>query len=89
MFIGGAMLQCYVREVKTRAKDIEMSLGLFMADAVHLATATDMSVQYFEVDDHHFFAPDVQNYAAGFGVRVVNLPDLIAALNAPAAAPPP
>jgi len=78
----GNILECTVREVKTLAKDMEVKLGLFMADALHLATAVYMRVEYFVVDDHHFLSPDVVNYAVGFGVKIVNLPDLIAALNA-------
>jgi hypothetical protein len=84
MFQGGALLECPVSEVKTQTKEIQMTLGLFMADALHLATAIYLGVEYFVVDDHHFLTPDVVNYAAGFGVKVVNLPDLIAALNAAA-----
>jgi predicted nucleic acid-binding protein len=87
----GVLLECEVKEVKTLTKDIELTLGLFMADALHLATAIYMVVQYFVVDDHHFLAPAVVNYAASFGVQVVNLPDLLAALNrgAGAAGPSP
>jgi predicted nucleic acid-binding protein len=91
MFQTSLLLDCSVAEVKTHAKDIIIALGLFMADALHLATAVYMRVRYFVVDDHHFLTPDVLNDAAGFGVQVINLPDLIAALNAVAggAGPPP
>jgi hypothetical protein len=75
-------MECLVSYVKPLAKDIEMQLGLFMADALHPATAVYLRVECFVVDDHHFLTPVVVNYAAGFGVQVVNLPDLIAALDA-------
>lgn len=90
LFTGSALLECSVHEVKPLTKDIEMSLGLFMADALHLATAVYLRVRLFVVDDHHFLTPVVVTYAAGFGVQVVNLPDLIAAVNAAAggASPP-
>jgi hypothetical protein len=64
------------------AKDLELGLGLFMADALHLATALYLNASHLVVDDHHFLAPEVVSYAAGFGVRIVNLPDLIAELDA-------
>ncbi|HXG12839.1 MAG TPA: type II toxin-antitoxin system VapC family toxin [Gemmataceae bacterium] len=89
MFASGALLQSFVREVKPQAIEIELALGLFMADAVHLATAVYVPVQYLVVDDRHFLTPDVITYAAGFGVQVVNLPDLIAALNAAGRGVPP
>ncbi len=82
MFQTGILLECPVSNVKTQTKEIQMTLGLFMADALHLATAIYLGVAYFVVDDHHFLTPDVVNYAVGFGVKTVNLPALIAALNA-------
>jgi predicted nucleic acid-binding protein len=90
MFTSSAMLECAVSNVKSQAKEIQMTLGLFMADALHLATAVYLTSSYFVVDDRHFLAPDVINYAAGFGVQVVTLPGLIAALGAAAggASPP-
>src|SRR5438046_1368880 len=63
LFQTGGLLECPVHEVKPLAKDIEMTLGLFMADALHLATAIYLRVQYFVVDDRHFFTPDVVQYA--------------------------
>lgn len=82
MFQTGIVLECPVSEVKGLAKEIEINPALFMADALHLATAIHLRVSHFVVDDQHFLAPDVVNYAAGLGVQIVNLPDLIAALNA-------
>jgi hypothetical protein len=78
-----------VHEVKALAKELEIKLGLFMADALHLASAIYLRVPYFVVDDQHFLAPAVVNHAAKFGVQVLNLPDLIAALNASAGKPVP
>jgi predicted nucleic acid-binding protein len=82
LFAGHALLECRVGDVKAVAKDAEMSLGLFMADAVHLATAIYLGVQYFVVDDRHFQAPPVLAHASSAQVRVVDLPTLIAALSA-------
>jgi len=84
----GNILECAIREVKTLAKDIEVTLGMFMADALHLATAVHLGVDYFVVDDHHFLTSAVVNYAVSFGVQVVNLPDLIASLNSAGSAIP-
>lgn len=81
MFQGGALQMCTVTAAKTLTKEIEMGIGLFMADALHLASAINMKASHFVVDDHHFLTPAVASYAAGFGLQVVSLPDLIAALN--------
>ncbi len=82
MIQQGRVLECPVYHVKVQAKEIILTLGLYMADAVQLGTAVYLSAQYFVTDDRHFFTPPVVAYAARFGVRVINLPDLIAALNA-------
>lgn len=82
MFRGDALKECTVNAVKRGAKNIQLRLGLFMADAIHLATAVHLGAEYLVVDDHHFLMPEVVNYAAGSGVSIVNLPDLISALDA-------
>ncbi len=81
MFRKGIMLECSVRDVKTLSKELVKQFALFMADALHLATALYLGAEFFVVDDHHFLAPEVVNYATRSGVRIANLPDLIAALN--------
>jgi predicted nucleic acid-binding protein len=80
MFQTGILLECPVTDVKTRAKEIEVALGLFMADALHLATAAHLGASHFVTDDRHFLTPAVAAYVASAGLQVVNLPDLIAAL---------
>lgn len=81
MFRTGIMLECSVRDVKTLSKELVKQFALFMADALHLATAVYLGAEFFVVDDHHFLTPEVVNYAACSGVRIVNLPDLITALD--------
>jgi predicted nucleic acid-binding protein len=83
---AGSLVESAVSDVKLRTKEIIMRLGLFMADAVQLATAVNWSAagaKYFAVDDRHFMTADVRNYANGFGVAIVDLPTLLAALSAP------
>ena len=87
MFQTGILLECPVTDVKIRAKEIEVGLGLFMADALHLATATHLGASHFVTDDHHFLTSAVAGYTASAGIRVVNLPDLIAALAGTAGGP--
>jgi hypothetical protein len=87
MFQTGILLECPVTDVKTRAKEIEVALGLFMADALHLATAVHLGASHFVTDDHHFLTPGVGAYAASAGLQVVNLPNLIAALGGTAGGP--
>lgn len=82
MFRTGILLECPVAEVKEAAKELEISVGLFMADALHLATAIHLGADYFVADDHHLLHPAVVAYARGEGVQIVDLPGLIAALNA-------
>src|SRR5262245_54131172 len=57
MFQQGQMLEVPVSDVKGRAKEIIMTLGLFMADALQLATAVHLQTQHFVVDDRHFLTP--------------------------------
>jgi predicted nucleic acid-binding protein len=83
MFQTGILLECPVSEAKPQAKEIEIVLGLFMADAIHLATAVHLGADFLVVDDHHFLTAHVVNYAANRGVRVVDLPGLIVALPPP------
>jgi predicted nucleic acid-binding protein len=80
MFRTGILLECPVTEVKVRAKDLEISLGLFMADALHLATAVHLQAEFFVTDDHHFLTPEVVGFAGRSGVKVLGLPDLMAAI---------
>jgi len=82
MFQTGILLGCPVSQAKLLAKDLELTLGLFMADALHLATAVHLRASHFVTDDEHFLASSAVSHAAGLGVRVVNLPDLTAALSA-------
>ncbi len=84
----GNMLRCSVGEVRALAKDIQVDLGLFMADALHLATALYLRVTHFVADDRHLLNDDVVAYARRFGVEVVNLPDLISALGTPVSPAP-
>jgi predicted nucleic acid-binding protein len=83
MFRTGILLERPVAEVKTQAKEFEIQLGLFMADALHLVTAVYLRVQQFVVDDHHLLAPAVVRHAASVGVQVCDLPTLIAVLAPP------
>jgi predicted nucleic acid-binding protein len=86
---AGVLRQCPVSDAGARAKDVILSLGLFTADAVQLATAVVRGAPYFVTEDHHFTAPFVRNGAAAMGVTVVDLPQMIAALNAAGATPSP
>jgi predicted nucleic acid-binding protein len=82
MFQTEILLQCPVSGVRTVAKDLEVGLGLYVADALHLAAAISRRASHFVTDDQHFFVSDVVNYAAGLGLRIVNLPDIMLALAA-------
>jgi predicted nucleic acid-binding protein len=89
MFQTATIVECPVSQVKTQTKEIEITLGLFMADALHLASAVHQRAQYFVVDDYHFRTPAVVNFAAGFGVQIVSLPELIIALGPAGSTSPP
>ncbi len=86
-FQTGEVRESYVKDVKEHAKDVEIAIGLYTADALHLATALFWKADYFAVDDHHFLTPKAKAYAASRGVQTVDLPALIAALNAAAPGP--
>ena len=82
LFRSGAVLECPVGEIKPLAKDAQLHLGLFTADAIHLATALHFQVSHFVVDDGHFLASPVTAYVSRFAVKVVRLPEIISDLNA-------
>ncbi|MBI3921070.1 MAG: type II toxin-antitoxin system VapC family toxin [Armatimonadetes bacterium] len=76
----GALLEVPVGEVRALAKNAEISLGLYAADAVHLATAVHLGARLLVTDDHHLLSPLVKAYAAPSGVAVVDPQDAVAAL---------
>lgn len=63
------------------AVDTSVAVKWFKPGECIETEALDLGAEFFVVDDHHFLAPEVVNYAARSGVRIVNLPDLIAALD--------
>jgi len=69
----GAIKTLPVTEVLELAKDIQIRLHLYAADAVHLATAisTGSSVRWTE--DDHLRKKSVKEYAAGYGLAVKRL----------------
>ncbi|HKI32032.1 MAG TPA: PIN domain-containing protein [Gemmataceae bacterium] len=84
---SGVLSHFPVTLASAKAKDIILALGLFMADAVQLATAVVLGAQYFATENHHFTAPFVCNGAAAMGVSVVDVPQMIAILNASGGGP--
>lgn len=82
LFGRGWLLECSVREVKPFAKTLQLELGLFMADALHVATALQLNAEFLVADDRHLLGPEVLRYLAARGVKAVNLPGLLAALDA-------
>lgn len=73
----------------SQAKELIVALYLAVADALHLATAIHAKAGYFVTEDQYLLKPGVVGHAKSLGVEVVDLPNLIAALNAPAAEPSP
>jgi len=76
LFRSGALLEVPVSEVKTLAKDAEIALGLYAADALHLATAIYLGARWLVTDDGHLLSAPVQKYASAFGVAVINLAEM-------------
>jgi predicted nucleic acid-binding protein len=55
------------------SKDLEVSHGLYAADAVHLATAIHTSSEILLTEDRHLLAKNVRNYSKKHGVKVLSL----------------
>lgn len=81
LFRQGWLLECSVHEVKPLAKTLQLEVGLFMADALHAATALHLNAEFLVPDDRHLLGPEPLRYLAGRGLKAVNLPDLLAALD--------
>jgi len=75
LFRSGALLEIPVSEVKMLTKNAEIALGLYAADALHLATAIYLGARWLVTDDHHLLTDRVRHYAMDAGVRVVTLPE--------------
>lgn len=89
MVSGGMLHQVPVAQVRTQAKELIVALYLAVADALHLATAIHAKAGHFVTEDQYLLKPGVVTHAKALGVDVVDLPNLIAALNASAAGPAP
>ncbi len=89
MVSGGMLQHERVEAVRALARDLIIALNLAAADALHLATAIHAKAHYFVTEDQYLLKPGPIGHAGTFGVRVVDLPNLIAALNASAAGPTP
>jgi predicted nucleic acid-binding protein len=88
MIQTGILEQRRVDHLRNLAKDFVAAYYLGVADALHLATAIDTKARYFVSEDQDLLKSAVVNSVRGLGVEVVNLPSLIAALNASGAGPP-
>ena len=80
LFRSGAITEVTVAAVKDRTCALEIALGLYAADAVHLATAIHAGARWLVSDDDHLLGNTVRAYAATAGVTVVSLPELIVQL---------
>lgn len=71
LFQSGALEEIPVSEVKVLTKNAEIALGLYAADALHLATAIYLGARLLVTDDHHLLAEPVRQYAQMAGVSIV------------------
>ena len=80
LFRSGALLEIPVSEVKILTKNAEIVLGLYAADALHLATAIHLGARWLVTDDRHLLAAPVRQYALAAGVTIVNPAEVLAQL---------
>jgi predicted nucleic acid-binding protein len=59
----GVLKRVGISEVLTHSKDLEVSLGLYAADAVHLATAIHTSSEILLTEDRHLLSERVKGYS--------------------------
>ncbi len=62
-----------VSKVMPHSKDIEISLGLYAADAVHLATALHASAEILLTEDRHLLSEKVRDYSKKRGLVILTL----------------
>lgn len=73
-----AIQKVSVGRVKNLAKDLELFLNLYPADAVHLATAIETGfVEFFVTADKHLLKEKVKRFALKEGIKIINLKELI------------
>ncbi len=62
-----------VSKVIPHSKDLEISLGLYAADAVHLATALHASAEILLTEDRHLLSEKVRDYSKKRGLTILTL----------------
>ncbi len=81
LFRSGALLEIPVSEVKVLTRNAAIALGLYAADALHLATAIHLGARWLVTDDHHLLSDPVRQYALAAGVTIVNPAEMLAHLS--------
>ncbi len=69
----GALNKIPVSSVLGQAKDLELELNLYAADAVHLATALTTRSAILWTEDHHLAKPAVKEYAKHHRLKIKSL----------------
>lgn len=74
-FLSDAIIGINVSSVKDLAKTLEIKLGLYAADSVHLATAIITESEYLVTQDRHLLKENVKKFAKKHKVETISLHD--------------
>ncbi|PKP57294.1 MAG: hypothetical protein CVT89_04735 [Candidatus Altiarchaeales archaeon HGW-Altiarchaeales-2] len=76
LFNINAVQRFSVLPVLSLAKNIEYELNMYVADAVHLATAIISGSSILLSEDEHFYKQNVKDYAKKFGLEIKKLKEI-------------
>ena len=65
-----------MEDVLFLVKEIEIELGLYASDALHLASAINHSCKIFWSEDQHHLKNKTKNYMQKFGVEIKSLKEI-------------
>ena len=65
-----------MEDVLFLVKDIEIELGLYASDALHLASAINHNCKIFWSEDQHHLKIKTKNYMNKFGIEIRSLKDM-------------
>ena len=72
----GALEDVELESILEYARDIEIKLGLYASDSLHIATAIHCNCDIIWSVDKHFFETETRDYLEGYGVEVKHLSEI-------------
>ncbi len=76
LYNTGALEDVELENILEYARDIEVKLGLYASDSLHLATALYCRCNTIWSMDKHFFKTETRNYLKRYGIQVKHLSEI-------------